>query len=105
MNKHTPGPWRVDAEEGQDIGVAAVSDGVWICAFTTEYGEEPYGHGTIENARLVAAAPDLARVLLAYINLKDDDGQTVYALDALHAEMTQVLRKAGFDVPLYESEV
>lgn len=53
--KTAPLPWHVDAEAGDDIGIAA-ADGIWICALTTEYGEEPYGYGTLENAQRIVAA-------------------------------------------------
>lgn len=48
MNKHTPGPWNVACESGE-----------WF-ATLQDYSPIPC---TIENARLIAAAPDLLEAL------------------------------------------
>lgn len=50
MSKHTPGPWRYDYKPGY-CGEIVSTDGTSVCSFT----DEP----TKDNARLIAAAPDL----------------------------------------------
>ena len=58
MNKHTPGPWVTTPEpNGKEWGVDAGPWGICICA-------DAPGKGTAEdNARLIAAAPDLLDAL------------------------------------------
>jgi hypothetical protein len=62
----TPRPWIVDTE--YELAVT-VPDGKYIAALTTEYGEEPYAHGTEANAALIVAMrnalPDLLSRLAA----------------------------------------
>lgn len=54
MSKHTPGPWRYDHELDY-CGEIIASNGTSICSFT----DEP----STNDARLIAAAPDLLAVL------------------------------------------
>ena len=56
MNKHTPGPWFVDASRQE--GLAIRHDSKMICQIPG------YGVGTrIDDARLIAAAPELLEAL------------------------------------------
>lgn len=70
MNKHTPGPWRVEMEDDTPVIWAHPNEhDISVC----EIGWEPIpdqarpmrDNGTaIGNARLIAAAPDMARELM-----------------------------------------
>lgn len=58
MIEHTPGPWRVGPNTG-DGGVSVVADAprghaIGLC----------YGTGRLDNAHLIAAAPDMLDALL-----------------------------------------
>jgi len=70
MNKHTPGPWKVDTQERSDgdaIAVFPSIGGVCICEVVARSGEgrsNPIIQETAEaNARLIAAAPELLEAL------------------------------------------
>lgn len=74
MNKHTPGPWRVEIEDGipviwahpnsYDIAIVAVD---WEPV--RHQGPEDIDNGTkAANARLIAAAPDLLAALEMLLN-------------------------------------
>jgi hypothetical protein len=58
MNKHTPGPWKHES----------IEDCWWVTAPSKDFGDEivaVFGGGVInvQNARLIAAAPDLLTAL------------------------------------------
>lgn len=99
----TPLPWQVDAEEDSDIGVAA-ADGLWICALTTEYGEEPYAHGTIENARRIVQAvnerPAHIAALHALYNLwfQSTLHRSQFISETYLEEAADALSRAGIDL-------
>ena len=66
MNAHTPGPWRVLADEqimGRPISGrwAVEEDGAYIC-LDPEWDDECYAE-SFANARLIAAAPELLAAL------------------------------------------
>lgn len=67
MTKHTPGPWDV-AENGGNLAVVDATG--WEVAWLNEWNVEFHpGHGDDpnvdrNNARLIAAAPDLLGVLV-----------------------------------------
>jgi hypothetical protein len=64
MNKHTPGPWFVDARQE---GLAIRHDSKMICQIPG------YGVGTrIDDARLIAAAPELLSALQDIANYTSD---------------------------------
>lgn len=123
MRKHTSGPWRIGKKfpnnslfprhkditpiywDAPPCDSCGTSSGQYVIAHVFD-GALPGQKVTAKaNAQLIAAAPDLAQVLYAYVQLMDDDGQRVYALGALREEMHAALRKAGYDVPEYVSEV
>lgn len=73
MNKHTPGPWEVHADNRE-------RDGLWELVgynIESEYGEivgcegiDPWKDNAESNARLIAAAPDLIKAAeFALLNL------------------------------------
>lgn len=65
MAQHTPGPWHVDAPQyWADIHAAT---GERVATADAEIGEDT----TRANARLIAAAPDLLRLLDALIPLAE----------------------------------
>lgn len=70
MNKHTPGPWKVDTQERSDgdaIAVFPSIGGVCICEVVARSGEgrsNPIIQETAEsNAALIASAPELLEAL------------------------------------------
>ena len=72
MNKHTPGPWKVDTQERSDgdaIAVFPSIGGVCICEVVARSGEgrsNPIIQETAEaNAALIASAPELLEALRA----------------------------------------
>ena len=64
--KHTPGPWHV-AGQGDDKGNLPIK----ACAITIAGVN---GQGTLADARLIAAAPDLLAACEAALNMVDGDG-------------------------------
>lgn len=64
MNEHTPGPWFVQVTGGLKECVTAQENGLWA---TVE------GMQRIENARLIAASPDLLAALKMALEAPDND--------------------------------
>lgn len=78
--KHTPGPWKLDGVWGLVIG----PKGQEICAIHARLPEVPTEQAK-ENARLIAAAPDLleaCRKLLAFLESTIIKGPAVDELRA-----------------------
>ncbi len=70
--KHTPGPWRVEVDEKGDVGVFANDYGLICYPVEDQYQE---------NARLIAAAPEMLALL-----------RGLAALDTPHANGCQCVR-------------
>ena len=76
MSEHTPGPWRYDPTQDTDPS-AIHADAVWYITESREDGEEDVvalivkgterGHSQA-NARLIAAAPEMLRLLKLLTN-------------------------------------
>lgn len=62
MKKHTPGPWRVFGGTDDDRGHVMTSDGYAVADCCLDYSSIPTRE-QLENARLIAAAPDLLAAL------------------------------------------
>ena len=71
MSKHTPGPWMAYWEyEGGPLLVGAGTN----CSVASMF--HPPGGGQLENARLIAAAPDLLSALnamLTHMGMDEDE--------------------------------
>jgi hypothetical protein len=65
MSKHTPGPWRITTSWDDWMVVGPKKEEII-------FQDGPYGTPTIklENARLIAAAPDMLEALM---NIENDD--------------------------------
>ena len=92
--KHTPGPWEVNTNYAEDWGSNRYS-------FNAEVGFSTRPKNTVEeahaNAQLIAAAPELAEVLVNLIEAIED-----FALDVNHKfcsvsldDARAVLQRAG----------
>ena len=89
MNKHTKGPWEIHtAQNGRTIFQ------IGPCA-PEEYAGSAWLDVSMENARLIAAAPDLLEALERLIKLRDDGLSNDYYLfkDAIDAAR-EVAKKA-----------
>lgn len=102
--RHSPGPWTVDPVPGirGDAGNSHVysSHDALICRVDARECVET--EEAKANARLIAAAPDLAEALLAvYAEVRDDGkGERPYSHDSylpgkFHAQICAALAKAG----------
>ncbi len=79
--KHTPGPWRVVEDAGDDRhGIYAKGFGfVAFCGFSV-YPEQPDHPWTVQppaNARLLAAAPDLLEACEALVQSFEDESDAI----------------------------
>jgi hypothetical protein len=63
MNKHTPGPWSVQYNDGMSADIVGAHERVAIT-----YATENQSH----NARLIAAAPEMYEALQAIIAAKEE---------------------------------
>ena len=90
MTKHTPGPWWVGTGTSDQLGpVLAIvrkeeSCGAAIAVIDTVTGDEV----SQENARLIAAAPDLLNALQAIVKSlagQDDEGMIEHAQQMIDA--------------------
>lgn len=91
--KHTPGPWSVGRAGPNKC--PTVGDDHWLMVAMVVYGEPP--HPTAANAKLIAAAPELADALEAILDRCTDgrneaDGAS---LAEWADEIRAALRKAG----------
>lgn len=78
MTKHTPGPWHVGVKQAEKI---VYDHKGWAIANCTVYHGHEDSEPT-ENARLIAAAPDLLDSIDAYLHAKkvqllEETGNTV----------------------------
>ncbi len=105
MGEHTPGPWRIGFEDGS--GFVDEEDGAWITGLEDEivvaggsHEGLKYGVPNLDNARVIAAAPDLleaAKRAYACFEIQaekrsSDNGDS--ALDDLMAPEALLLREA-----------
>ena len=97
--KHTPGPWKVNADEyGNVLGVRAANDAT-ICQINWMIRKRG-GLQAEANARLIAAAPDLLAVLKEFVKDSecDADGEK-HPKDCWHcAAMAAILKAEGGSV-------
>ena len=82
--KHTPGPWRL---YGYDVGTAQDETLAVVCAMDGDTDEA--------NARLIAAAPDLARALADLLADAVEMGLDDSPVSGSLIEARKALRKAG----------
>lgn len=99
MSKHTPGPWRITTALahcfGHDDELAVECEGGAVVAGVWPMGDDDVGiHEAHANARLIAAAPELADFLSSLLDL---DGPA--AIDALTNNGPDVLARALEDPP------
>jgi len=80
--KHTPGPWRVDGD-----GRAAIIRGADMTIVSVRHRLPADVH--FANARLIAAAPDMATFVERVLDYARECGD-----DALYAEADALLEKA-----------
>ena len=97
MSKHTPGPWFADAEgriwrrDPSDLyqnGGGVAGDKPLAFVNAGWLGEGVTGYPVKENARLIAAAPDLLEALRCACNYIDKLGGTSSPYRALLARAT-----------------
>jgi hypothetical protein len=74
--QHTPGPWRYDYELDY-CGEIIASNGTSICSFT----DEP----STNDARLIAAAPELLEALQGMLDLLEDTSELSRKLAVMDA--------------------
>jgi hypothetical protein len=84
--KHTPGPWNISplSLSGEDSGVYIYSGMMQIVGVL----RRPDSTVTWANARLIAAAPDMADILLRSYTHVSHGGPT-------YVELEEVLKRAG----------
>lgn len=76
--QHTPGPWRTGGKDGRIIYAA---DGFAVADATVFHGRHEGEHS--ENARLIAAAPELLAALERIAELSYDSEATRVAREAI----------------------
>lgn len=90
MSKYTPGPWRAFIRKRAKVIAILSQNGDAIVAWPG-FDSSDYNISTqVHNARLIAAAPDLADVAHMVLNTA-----TVYTPPELVQAATAALRKAG----------
>ncbi len=82
-NAHTPGPWAT----GEDGDIFAHQGRHCVA-------EMPFTFDREANARLIASAPDLLRVLTMYLNV-DDDGDGFICAEAMDDVRAVIARATG----------
>lgn len=86
MSKHTPGPWKAVEDIFNERPEIRDKDGRRVCVVVADF---PMGNSFMDcNARLIAAAPDLADVAHMVLESVADDTR-------LFKAATAALRKAG----------
>ena len=83
MSKHTPGPWFVQVTGGLKECVTAQENGLWATVEGTQ---------RIENARLIAAAPDLLYIA-SWIEKEYEEGDGTIP-DGLYNAARAAIKKA-----------
>ena len=79
--KHTPGPWRwSDVHRASDGGYtwSLIGQGGYGILSCDGEGNSPQGIGDYDNARLIAAAPDLLEALQNLLAVHEGEGGTRY---------------------------
>lgn len=74
--KHTPGPWSAGISSGRKVLCVTAANGTWVCGELLADNETAIDTDEAEaNARLIAAAPDMAAALdrifsyVSYVNI------------------------------------
>lgn len=97
QTKHTPGPWRVTDKHPTRacLDISARYDGDVAVIFNyraNKPGErDPQADA---DARLIASAPDLLRVLTMYLNV-DDDGDGFICAEAMDEVRAAIAKATG----------
>ncbi len=104
MPKHTPGPWIVGSEfsdiQNSDRGIIAGSEFVAATFHDYRQGHKMPGDGEISdeqeaaNARLIAAAPELAKVAAMVVRASMD---AAYPFSDILSASRAALKKAGIE--------
>ena len=92
--QHTPGPWYADdAAENSHLAACMIENPSWIAIEDTapDGGHLAYCHPN--NARLIAAAPELLAALDALINMPSD--MTAERVTALNAASAAIAKAKG----------
>lgn len=84
--KHTPGPWRVEVDKKGDLGVYADDYGL-ICYPVEDMYQE--------NARLIAAAPEMADTLRFVLDAYSRVMLSQSYPEVLREELDDIHRQAG----------
>ena len=93
--KHTPGPWTVESNDTRYI----VGGGYWIA--------QMHGGNSEANARLIAAAPDMAKALRLAFKILDETGSLTYrrrVLEDLGADVCNECGESVVEADRYEIE-
>lgn len=92
MSKHTPGPWIADQlVDGYDIHAAETRFRV----ATASDPEMVWGAiGREEDARLIAAAPELLEALEKIVRMFEGADDTVWAVEDYHQKARAAIAKA-----------
>lgn len=88
MEKHTPGPWKAIIHGNEQypypLDIVSEDDSCWIARDGTA--------SSLENARLLAAAPDLLRALEGMLALAKDEGKPGESWPAAEAAITKATK-------------
>lgn len=93
--KHTPGPWHVEPDQpSHGAALCVVAEGA-VIARTPECGAYGDAEQAIDeaNARLIAAAPELAILAEAFVSYLEDNSKSPRRRAACLAEARAVLAK------------
>ena len=92
--KHTPGPWKVNANVGKRGEIGVVADAA-PCVIAHGMSEKHWPEIAQANAQLVAAAPELLEALEHICNLlKANNGRAVADVNGWAAKGRQAIAKA-----------
>jgi hypothetical protein len=99
--KHTPGPWQLEADWMRNSHALFTADGGWVCEIVTPVSTETYGREhSLANARLIASAPDLLEALQALDSTMErvDRSHLTFTdrklIDGMYAQILRAIAKA-----------
>lgn len=113
--KHTPGPWTVRPDEHDDWGLVRAADGYPVATAGVSARCQPWGqqHARVPrevwaqgpddvaaNARLIAAAPDLAEILKSITDcygIGDSPDRFCANVEQFMVDARDLLKKAGVE--------
>lgn len=92
-SKHTPGPWRLGEEDNRNCMIPVLcgdEEEPYAVAEVSHYDDFPPGEQGSENAKLIAAAPELLEALEALVDDLDNKALRRY----LNRNVVTTARKA-----------